>query len=429
MSEMLKLQKEMMAGIQEMVKTQKDILMMNMQQMKIGVETSQANNQSENKLPSQSEANPKSNGQCGAISIVDAIMTRGGKVITPLLPNPPKQTYVPPLMRIVEPEEETINKERAAENSEIDWLIHKDTAVKPIYPPKLPFLERLEKSIEDKQYAKFLEKMKEVQVTIPILDAVLHVPMYARFFKELLTKKRVPEEPEVVTLTKVCSTVLQNSLLEKLDDPGSFCIPCCIGTRKFTALCDLGSSVSVLPLSMCKKMPLGELKSTSMTLQLVDRTYRKPAGILIDVPIVVEKFAYPVDFVVLEMEDSTEAVILGRPFLATAGAIINVKQGTISLSFGDDEIIFDIKDPTYLSHGSYRCFAVDVVDVCVSETYERCEAQPKMDLDLLVRPLRNTLMQTSMVEQVEANVEEVDQCASHLTQNSIVELKPLPAHL
>lgn len=181
----------------------------------------------------------------------------------------------------------------------------------------------------------------------------------------------------------MCSAIVQNSLPEKLEDPGSFCIPCCIGTKKFTALCDLGSSVSVLPLSVCKTMPLGELKPTTMTLQVADRTFRKPAGVLIDVPIVVEKFAYPVDFVVLGMEDASEAVILGRPFLATAGAVINVKQGTISLSFGDDEVLFDMKDPTALPQGSYSCFAMDIVDSCAMETYERCEAQPEQDFDML----------------------------------------------
>jgi hypothetical protein len=123
------------------------------------------------------------------------------------------------------------------------------TSVPPA-KPKLPFPERFEKSSEDKQFAKFLEMMKDAQITIPILDAVLHVPMYAKFFKELLTKKRNINEPEVVTLTKECSAVIQNKRPPKLDDPGSFCIPCLIGSKSFRALCDLGSSVSVIPLSV-----------------------------------------------------------------------------------------------------------------------------------------------------------------------------------
>lgn len=74
------------------------------------------------------------------------------------------------------------------------------TSVPPT-KPKQPFPERFEKSSEDKQFAKFLEMIQDAQITIPILDAVLHVPMYAKFFKELLTKKRNINEPEVVTLT------------------------------------------------------------------------------------------------------------------------------------------------------------------------------------------------------------------------------------
>lgn len=82
--------------------------------------------------------------------------------------------------------------------------------------------------------------------------------------------------------------------------------------------------MSVLPLSVCQNMKLGKLESTSLTLQLADRTLKKPAGILLDIPITVNQFAYPVDFVVLGMEHKTKAVILGRPFLATAGALIDV---------------------------------------------------------------------------------------------------------
>jgi hypothetical protein len=77
--------------------------------------------------------------------------------------------------------------------------------------------------------------------------------------------------------------------------------------------------------SVTKGMRMGDLQSTSVTLQLADRSIRKPAGILLDIPVMVGKFAYPVDFIVLDMDNRSEAVILGRPFLATAGALIDVK--------------------------------------------------------------------------------------------------------
>jgi hypothetical protein len=127
--------------------------------------------------------------------------------------------------------------------------------------------------------------MKEVQITIPILDAVLHIPLYANFFKDLITKKRSLEDPEIVALTEDCSDVILTNMPKKLGDPGSFSIPCVVGKKTFTALCDLGSSVSVLPSAVSQILQLGTLKPTPMTLQLADKTLRKPVGILEDVPV------------------------------------------------------------------------------------------------------------------------------------------------
>ncbi|PVH32254.1 hypothetical protein PAHAL_9G354600 [Panicum hallii] len=226
-------------------------------------------------------------GHCGAIT------TRSGKTTTdPLLPTPP--LYIPPAFRPSQPMASPQDQQ-------------------------LPFPEQFEKSSEDKQFAKFLELMKDAQITIPILDVVLHVPMYAKFFKELLTKKQNINELEVVTLTKECSAVIQNKRPSKLDDPDSFYIPCLIGSKSFRALCDLGSSVSVIPLFVCEALPLGDV------------------GILVDVPVIVGNFAFPVDFVVLEMEDKSKPIILGIPFLATIGAIIDVKDTKLTLQFGEEK--------------------------------------------------------------------------------------------
>jgi hypothetical protein len=98
---------------------------------------------------------------------------------------------------------------------------------------RIPFPEILEKSKEDKQYAMFLEVMKDVQITIPILDVVTHIPVYAKFLKELITKRRNLDEPEVISLTKECSAVIQDRLPAKLEDPESFSLPCDVGGRKF----------------------------------------------------------------------------------------------------------------------------------------------------------------------------------------------------
>jgi len=124
-----------------------------------------------------------------------------------------------------------------------------------------------------------------------------------------------------VSLTEECSAIIQNKLPPKLSDPGSFSIPCSVGGLTISrALCDLGASVSLMPYSICKKLQEGELKPTTISLQLVDRSVKYPLGVLEDVPLQVGKFFIPCDFLVMEMEeDSRIPIILGRPFLAIAG--------------------------------------------------------------------------------------------------------------
>ncbi|KAJ8754023.1 hypothetical protein K2173_001921 [Erythroxylum novogranatense] len=155
------------------------------------------------------------------------------------------------------------------------------------------------------------------------------MPTFAKFLKEILSNKRRLKEYATVALTEESSAILQNKLPPKLQDLGSFSIPCQIGTTKIgRALCDLGASVSLLPLSVCQKLDIGELKPTTISLQLADRSIKFPIGILKNVPIKVGSLFILVDFVVLEIEEDTSIpIILGIPFLATAGAIIDVKNG------------------------------------------------------------------------------------------------------
>ncbi|XP_057997585.1 uncharacterized protein LOC131176552 [Hevea brasiliensis] len=152
---------------------------------------------------------------------------------------------------------------------------------------------------------------------------------YTKFLKEIAPKKRKLEDYETVALTEECSAILQNKLPPKLKDPGSFSIPCLIGNMKIDkALYDLGTSVSLMPPSICQKLKVGVLKPAIISLQLANRFVKYPMGILENIPIKVGKFFIPVDFVILEMEEDVQIpIILGRPFLATARAIIDVKNG------------------------------------------------------------------------------------------------------
>ena len=131
-----------------------------------------------------------------------------------------------------------------------------------------------------------------------------------------------------MNLTTTCSIVIQRTLLEKMQDPDSFTIPYTIGNFELEkALCDSGASINLMSLSVVKRLSLGELTPTAIILQMADRTMPQPEGVLEDVLIKAEKFIFPVDFVVMVMEEDTQVPLLrGRPFLETGATLINVKK-------------------------------------------------------------------------------------------------------
>ncbi|KAJ8749356.1 hypothetical protein K2173_018844 [Erythroxylum novogranatense] len=136
-----------------------------------------------------------------------------------------------------------------------------------------------------------------------------------KFLKEMVSNKKKLEKFATVALTEECSSILQNKLPPKLKDPGSFTIPCHFGESNiFQCLCDLGASINLIPLSLYNRLGIGELKPTTISLQLADRSIRYPIGIVEDLLVKVGKLIIPTDFVVLEMEfDLQVPIILGRP--------------------------------------------------------------------------------------------------------------------
>ncbi|XP_058733046.1 uncharacterized protein LOC131604632 [Vicia villosa] len=144
------------------------------------------------------------------------------------------------------------------------------------------------------------------------------------------------------TLTAECSAIIQNKTPPKLKDPGSFSIPYNIG--KFVidkALCDLGASISLMPLSICEKLNMGDLRPTKMSIQLADLSVKYPVGVLENVPVRIGQFYIPMDFIIMDIkEDVNTPIILGRPFLATAGAIIDIKKGKLTFKVGEEKVEF-----------------------------------------------------------------------------------------
>ena len=180
-----------------------------------------------------------------------------------------------------------------------------------------------------------------MKVNMPLLDMIKQVPTYAKFLKDLCIVKRGLNVDKKAFLTEQVSAIIQCKNLVKYKDPGCPTISVNIGgTCVEKALLDMGAIVNLLPYSMYKKLGLGELKPTSITLSLTDRSIKIPKGTVEDVLIQVDKFYYPVDFVVLDTEPAAVGanyvpIILGRPFLATSNAIINCQNGVMQLTFGN----------------------------------------------------------------------------------------------
>ena len=212
------------------------------------------------------------------------------------------------------------------------------------YNLPVPFSQRLQKAKLEKQFSRFLNMFKKIEINIRFSKALTQMPQYAKFIKDMLSKKRKITEEGIVSLTTTCSAVIQKTIPEKLQDPGSFTIPYKIGDAVMgKTLCDSGASINLMPSSVAKRLSLGELTPIAMTLQMADMTLAHPEGILEDVLIKVGKFVFLVDFVVIKIEEDKQvSLLLGRPFLATGATMIDVKKGELTLKVGDEAVHFNL---------------------------------------------------------------------------------------
>ncbi|KAL0374403.1 UNVERIFIED_CONTAM: Retrovirus-related Pol polyprotein from transposon.6 [Sesamum radiatum] len=396
-------------------------------EMQLGQLVSMVSGRREGQLPSDTEKNPKEQ--------VNAVTLKNGKTLGE---EPPRKQM-----------EETPDQEKEELKEETKGSplkLNVDTI-----PPYIPYPKRVLKANLDKQFGKFLEIFKKIHVNIPLIDALSQMPSYAKFLKEVISNKRKWENGETVKLNEECSAILQNKLPPKLKDPGSFSIPCTIGDMNFEkALCDLGASINLMPYSIFAKLGMHELTPTIVTLQLADRSIKYPRGIIEDVLVKVGKFVIPVDFVVLDMEeDANTPLILGRPFLATGKALIDVQKGQLTLRINDEEVIFNvfkaIKHPRVADH---EAFSIDCI-----EMLQRDCVNLSNDLD----PITDCIVNSDRFES-QGRTEESRHAICHLDAGRgeissrprrylplggpptselkpsiekppILELKPLPSHL
>ncbi|GJX42375.1 reverse transcriptase domain-containing protein [Tanacetum coccineum] len=210
------------------------------------------------------------------------------------------------------------------------------------YKLKIPYPQRLRKEKMEEHYAKFINLIKEVRISVPFVDALVGIPNYGKFLKDLMSKKSKMEQISAAFLNKECSTIVQNKLPPKLGNRGRFLILCTLeNSVECLALSDLGASINLMPYSLYVSLSENTLKPTRMSIRLANHTYQYPMGVAENMLVQVGKFVFPIDFVILQMEEDDKVpLILRRPFMHIADAIIRVKNKELNLGVGDDRITF-----------------------------------------------------------------------------------------
>ncbi|GJS16581.1 reverse transcriptase domain-containing protein [Tanacetum coccineum] len=219
------------------------------------------------------------------------------------------------------------------------------SAPRPNQQTSIPFPsrrndERRREKAND-QIEKFYEIFRDLSFEISFTDALTLMPKFSSTLKTLLGNREKLSEMARTPLNENCSAVILNKLPKKLGDPGRFLIPCeFFGINTCNALADLNASINLMPYSVWQDLALPELTPTCMTLELADRSITEPIGIAKDVHLMKGKFQFPTDFVVVDFEpDPRVPLILGRSFLKTSRALIDVYEGEITLRTNRIDVI------------------------------------------------------------------------------------------
>ncbi|XP_027090326.1 uncharacterized protein [Coffea arabica] len=299
----------------------------------------------QDKLPSTTQVNPK--------EATMAITLRSGKVL-----DDPEAKVKPVLEKKNEVKVDDGTEKIEDEHDGLGKKCEDDQCIKvpevKTYVPLIPFLQRFKKKAADEIYQKFVGMFKKLQVNMPFSEVLANILAYAKFSKEIVSNKKKLKDFAEVSLTEECNAILQNHLLIKMKDPGSFTVPCQFEHLLVDkCLCDLGSSVNLMPLSFFRKLKFTNLVPTQVILQLADHSVCYPMGIVEDLLVKVGKFYFPTDFIVFDMEeDISIAIILGRGFLATRGATIDLLEGKLTLKVGTEKEEFNVFEP--LKYPSYE---------------------------------------------------------------------------
>ncbi|XP_062100445.1 uncharacterized protein LOC133806349 [Humulus lupulus] len=185
------------------------------------------------------------------------------------------------------------NTSKADPEENVVVIPPQNASEKQISKPPPPFPQRFQKKQQDSQFRRYWDVLKQLHINLLLVEALEQMPNYVKFLKNILTKKRRLGEFETVALIEGCSAILKNKIPPKLKDPGSFIILISIGGKEVSkALCDLGASINLMPMSIFKKVGIGEARTTTITLQLTECSMVHPDGKIEDVLVQVDKFIF-----------------------------------------------------------------------------------------------------------------------------------------
>ncbi|XP_071700292.1 uncharacterized protein [Rutidosis leptorrhynchoides] len=234
---------------------------------------------------------------------------------------------------------------------------------KPLEP--VPYPQQLRKAKQHKRIENFSNLFNNINVNIPLKDLLRENPHYGKYLKTLLSNKGKDAENSSRFIIKECKAIFQKfDVHEKLGDAGSITVPCSFNdSRVYQALADTGTSINLMPYSLYKRLALGELTHTRMSICLADSSFNYPMGIAENIQVKINKFTFPADFVVLEMKENDKIpIILGRPFLRTAAFEFQMQTKTYSLGVGDERITLNNKLELDLS-----CPTIKYIETCIEE--------------------------------------------------------------
>ncbi|XP_076941673.1 uncharacterized protein LOC143611348 [Bidens hawaiensis] len=214
-----------------------------------------------------------------------------------------------------------------------------------------------------------MDMFKQLKINLPFVEALQHMPKYAKFLKDLLSNKKKLEGLSIVCLNEGCSAVVQNKLPEKLADPGHFMILCLFrSSNEGYALADLGASINLMSYSLYKKLDLGEPIQTRMSLSLADQSVKYPRGIMENVLVKVDKFVF-LWILLFSTWRLTTWRLRSGPVLRTGKALIDVFDGKITLCVGEEKVTFDVVKS--MRNSSSQDDSVYFLDMFISQL-ERC---------------------------------------------------------